>query len=63
NDKLIRQSADLALYLLENHGVATIPGFAFGDDKCLRISYACSMGDLEKGMKRLKGALEELNHG
>jgi aspartate aminotransferase len=63
NDKLIRQSADLALYLLESHRLATIPGFAFGDDKCLRISYACSMGDLEKGMKRLKDALEELNHG
>jgi aspartate aminotransferase len=63
NGQLINKSTDLAEYLLEKHGVATMPGFAFGDDKCLRISYACSMGELEKGMKRLKAALEGLNHG
>jgi aspartate aminotransferase len=56
----ILNSADMARYLLEEHGVALVPGFAFGDDGCLRLSYACSMADLEKGMQRIKVGLESL---
>lgn len=59
----IKNSDDLAEYLLEHHHVGTMPGEAFGDNRCLRISYACSMQELEKGMKKLKTGLEELNHG
>ena len=62
-EQLIKNSVDLARYLLEHHHVATSPGSAFGDDSCLRISYACSMSDLEKGMMRLKAGVEALNHG
>ncbi len=60
NGTLIKNSADMSEYLLQQHHVATIPGFAFGDDTCLRISYACSMSELEIGMKRLKAGLEQL---
>lgn len=53
-------SADLAEHLLLNYHVAVIPGVAFGDDRCLRASYACSLSELEKGVKRIKAGLEEL---
>lgn len=48
--------ADLAL----DKGVAVVPGAAFGDDACIRLSYATSMGDIEEGLKRLKSFIKEL---
>ncbi len=57
----IRSSADMGTYLLEQHHVAGVPGVAFGDDKTLRISYACSMGELEKGTERIRKGLESLS--
>jgi aspartate aminotransferase len=62
-NQIVKNSVDLADYLLDHLHVVTSPGSAFGDDGCLRISYACSMSELEAGMKRLKAGLEELNHG
>jgi aspartate aminotransferase len=59
-DQHIRNSAAMGTYLLDTHLVATIPGVAFGDDNCLRISYACSMAELEKGLARIKEGLEAL---
>lgn len=60
NGQFIRNSADMAQYLLEKQHVAMVPGFAFGADDCLRMSYACSMKDLEKGMKRIADGLAAL---
>lgn len=34
-------------------GVAVIPGIAFGDDDCIRLSYAISMDDIKEGLERL----------
>jgi len=59
-DTVIRNSTDLALYLLEEAHVALIPGAAFGADENIRISYASSMENLERGMERIAGALERL---
>jgi aspartate aminotransferase len=59
-DQLVRNSATMGTYLLDMHRVATIPGIAFGNDDCLRISYACSMSELEKGLARIKEGLEAL---
>lgn len=39
--------------LLEKEKVAAIPGVAFGDDSCIRLSYATDMASVEKGMERL----------
>jgi len=39
--------------LLEEAHVAVVPGIAFGDDKFIRLSYACSAGQIEKGMERM----------
>lgn len=60
NGQCIMGSAAMASYLLEHHHVALVPGEAFGDDRCLRMSYACSLTDLEKGMQRIARALEAL---
>ena len=45
-------SLEFAQRLLEEHHVAVVPGVAFGDDTCVRLSYACSMGNIEEGMRR-----------
>jgi aspartate aminotransferase len=60
-DQLVTNSATMGTYLLDTHRVATIPGIAFGDDDCLRLSYACSMSELEKGLARIKEGLEALS--
>jgi aspartate aminotransferase len=39
--------------LLEKEKVAAIPGVAFGNDCCIRLSYATDMASIEKGMERL----------
>jgi aspartate aminotransferase len=39
--------------ILEEAGVAVVPGSAFGDDAYARLSYACSEADLEEGVARL----------
>ncbi len=57
----IHNSADMGSYLLEQHLVGTVPGLAFGDDNCLRISYACSMQELQKGMQRITTGLTALH--
>lgn len=48
--------ADLAL----KEGVALIPGIAFGDDNCVRLSYAISKEDICEGLNRLEKFLKEL---
>lgn len=53
-------SSDLALYLLENSGVALVPGDAFGDNDYIRLSYATSMENLRKGVERIRDAVSKL---
>lgn len=45
-------SLEFAQRLLEEHHVAVVPGIAFGDDTCVRLSYACSMDNIEEGLRR-----------
>jgi aspartate aminotransferase len=59
-DATIKNSDDLALYLLDKAQVATVGGDAFGAPECLRISYATSDDLLIEAVKRIKGALEKL---
>lgn len=58
---VIRTSTDLALYLLESHGVAAVPGDAFGEPDGLRLSYAASMENLTEAIKRLKAGFNTLS--
>lgn len=60
NGTTIADSTDLCLYLLEEHGLAAVPGDAFGEPNGLRLSYAASMSDLEEAMKRLTSGLGKL---
>ncbi len=57
-----RPSAELADYLLEEAGVATLPGTAFGrnGEGYLRLSYANSMEKLERALNRIADALAAL---
>lgn len=59
--QLIETSTDLCIYLLEHHGVAAVPGDAFGEPSGFRISYASSMEQLQEAIRRLKKGLEELS--
>lgn len=56
----IRNSFGLAYYLLKEAKVAVVPGGAFGTEGYIRISYATSMENIEKGMDRITQALSEL---
>lgn len=59
-DRKISSSTDLALYLLEEAKVALVPGDAFGNDNYLRISYATSLGEIKKGIDRIRQAVQDL---
>lgn len=56
----INNSTDFCIYLLENAHIATVPGEAFGEPKCIRISFATSDEKLEAALKAFKGAAEKL---
>jgi aspartate aminotransferase len=60
NDTKINNSTDLCLYLLDQAHIATVPGEAFGDPDCIRISFANSDEKLVEAMKRMKEALTAL---
>ena len=54
---LINNSNDLSMYLLEVGNIALVSGDAFGDDNCIRFSYATSEERLIESVKRVKTAL------
>lgn len=56
----LRNSYGMAYYLLKEARVAIVPGDAFGHDDYIRLSYATSMANLEKGLDRIVQALREL---
>ncbi|MDX2058809.1 MAG: aminotransferase class I/II-fold pyridoxal phosphate-dependent enzyme, partial [Gemmatimonadales bacterium] len=49
--------------LLGEHGVALVPGAAFGDDRWVRLSYAASDKDIEKGVDRIMRCFAEFESG
>lgn len=60
NGKKIENSTDMAFYLLNEANVATVMGSAFGDDSCIRLSYATSEELLIEAIRRIKEALAKL---
>lgn len=54
------KSLEFCERLLEEEKVATIPGIAFGDDSCVRLSYATDMKSVEKGMARVEKFVNSL---
>ena len=56
-NKLINNSTDFAIFLLEEANVATVTGEAFGNPNCIRISYAASVEKIKTAIERIKEAL------
>lgn len=59
NGRKINGSMDVADMLLEK-GVAVVPGIAFGDDECVRLSYAISKEDIAEGLARIEQFVREV---
>ncbi len=55
--KGIGNDIQLAELLLNEGGVAVVPGSAFGAEGCIRLSFATSMGNLEKALERIRKVL------
>jgi aspartate aminotransferase len=53
----IPNSAAFCSWMLNETGVALVPGSAFGDDRYVRMSYATSDALIEDAIRRLAGAL------
>ncbi len=60
NGTKIEGSFDLAMYLIEEAQVATVPGSVFGAEGFMRIAYATSMENLKEGISRIKEAIAKL---
>ena len=56
-DEVINNADDLCMYLLNTAHVSTVTGDAFGEPKCIRISFANNMENIEEGFKRIKKGL------
>ena len=57
----IQCAMDFVTHVLENHGVAMVPGEAFGDAGAVRLSFASSLQELEKGLARISEAVSVLS--
>jgi aspartate aminotransferase len=58
--EVIRNADDLTMYFLNQAHVTGVSGAAFGDENCIRFSFAASMDTLQEGVKRLDAALRRL---
>jgi len=56
----IANADDLIMYLLNEAHVSTVSGNAFGEPNCIRLSFANSVANLEKGFSKIKNALGAL---
>ena len=57
----IENADDLCMYLLNKAHVSTVTGKAFGAPNCIRLSFANSMENIEKGFSKIKVALANLS--
>ncbi|MGE0210497.1 MAG: pyridoxal phosphate-dependent aminotransferase [Parvibaculaceae bacterium] len=56
----IETAGELCDWLLAEHHVATVPGSAFGDADCIRLSVAASDAEIAKGLERIGNAFSRL---
>lgn len=59
-ERTITNGDDFCMYMLEKAHVSMVPGSAFGDENCVRLSYAASENDLREALSRIKKAVAEL---
>ena len=60
NATALTGSQSLTTYLLEEARIAVVAGAAFGDDRCIRLSYATSVDNIRRGLDRMDAALAKL---
>ena len=58
--KTYKNSTEFTTFLLEVGRIAVVPGVEFGSDSHVRVSYATSMANIEKGMDRMLEAIKKL---
>lgn len=56
-ERTIKDGDDFCLFMLETGHVSLVPGGAFGEENCVRLSYAASERELIEAMTRMKKAL------
>src|SRR6185436_3753706 len=56
------KSSEFCARLLEVEKVAAVPGIAFGADDYIRISYATSLANIEKGLERMNRFVRGIKH-
>lgn len=61
NNFTVIDSVSFCNYLINEANIGLVPGVAFGNDNCVRMSYAASMDDIKEGISRLKDSLLKLN--
>ena len=59
-NRVINNSMDFAMFLLEEAHVATVGGDAFGSPECFRMSYATSDENIVEALRRIKEAVARL---
>jgi aspartate aminotransferase len=59
-ENIINDADDLCMYFLNQANVSTVTGRAFGAPNCIRISFANSMENIERGFEKIRIALEKL---
>ncbi len=59
--EVIHNADELCMYLLHTAHISTVTGKAFGEPHCIRISFANSIENIEKGFKKIKDALAALH--
>lgn len=60
NKTTIDNSTDFCMYILYDANVALVMGSAFGDDCCVRLSYATSEDKLREAVRRIREAVEKM---
>ncbi len=58
--KTIKNGEDFCMYILDSAHVSLVAGGAFGEENCVRLSYAASEKELIEALKRIKEALSRL---
>lgn len=59
-ERIITTGDDFCMYMLEKANVSLVPGGAFGEENCVRLSYAASEADLREALSRIKKTLSAL---
>ena len=58
---VIENADDLCMYLLHTAHVSVVTGKAFGEPKCIRMSFAVNTQNIEKGFAKIKNAFKSLH--